>query len=149
MQLYAYAVAVLLWLYMITYATFGGADFGGGIWNVLFFGRKGEEARNLIKGAMGPVWEANNVWLIFVVVGLYAGFPIEAATLANALFIPLTLALIGFVLRGAFFAFRTSVTRIVTVKAAWGPAFAFAGLFLPFYLEPVPGPEPGGKLPVY
>ena len=149
MQFYAYAVAVLLWLFMITYATLGGADFGGGIWNVLFFGRKEKEARGLIKGAIGPVWEANNVWLIYVVVGLYAGFPIVAATLANALFIPLTLALIGFVLRGAFFAFRTSVTRIVTVKAAWGTAFGIASLITPFLLGACAGAVASGKLPVY
>jgi cytochrome bd ubiquinol oxidase subunit II len=149
MQFYAYAVAVLLWLSMIAYAVLGGADFGGGIWNVLYFGPHAKEARNLIKGALGPVWEANNVWLIFVVVGLYTGFPIVAATLANALFIPLTLALIGFVLRSASFAFRTSVTSIVSVKAAWGTAFGVASLITPFLLGTCAGAVASGQIPAY
>ncbi len=149
MQFYAYAVAVLLWVCMIIYAVLGGADFGGGIWNILFFGPHTKEARSLIKGAIGPVWEANNVWLIFLVVGLYTGFPIVAATLANALFIPLTLALIGFVLRSASFAFRTSVTRIVSMKAAWGTAFGVASLITPFLLGACAGAVASGQIPAY
>src|SRR5207248_10512903 len=145
---YAYAVAVLLWLSMITFAVLGGADFGGGIWNVLFLGRKTEEARGLIRGAVGPVWEANNVWLIYIVVGLYAGFPIVAATMANALFIPLTLSLIGVVLRGASFAFRTHFAGAVMVKAAWGSAFGIASLFTPFLLGTCAAAVASGQLRV-
>src|SRR5207253_8057952 len=74
MAFYDYAVAVMLWGSMIAYAILGGADFGGGIWNILFFGRNTQKARSLISGAVGPVWEANNVWLIYIVVGLYTGF---------------------------------------------------------------------------
>jgi cytochrome d ubiquinol oxidase subunit II len=149
MGFYAYAVAVLLWLSMITFATLGGADFGGGIWNLLFFGRKAHEARGLIRGAVGPVWEANNVWLIYLAVGLYVGFPIVAATLANALFIPLTLSLIGFVLRGASFAFRTGFTRVVAVKAPWGSAFGAASLITPFLLGTCAAAAASGQLRVH
>jgi cytochrome bd ubiquinol oxidase subunit II len=148
MDFYAYAVAVLIWLSMITFATLGGADFGGGIWNILFFGPKTQEARKLIRGAVGPVWEANNVWLIYLVVGLYVSFPIVAATLANALFIPLTLALIGFVLRGAAFAFRTNFSQVVTVKTVWGSAFGAASLITPFLFGACAAAVASGQLRV-
>lgn len=134
MAFYDYAVAVLLWASMIAYAVLGGADFGGGIWNILFLGRDTHKARGLIRGAVGPVWEANNVWLIYIVVGLYAGFPIVAAVMANALLIPLTLTLIGIVLRGASFAFRTHFGDVVSVASFWGYAFGVASLITPFLL---------------
>lgn len=149
MEFYAYAIAVLLWIFMLTFAVFGGADFGGGIWNLLFFGRNAHEARALIRGAVGPVWEANNVWLIYIVVGLYAGFPIVASTMANALFIPLTLALIGLVLRGASFAFRSHFSGVVKeVAAAWGSAFGIASLITPFLFGAVAAAVASGALRV-
>ncbi|TMD50361.1 MAG: cytochrome d ubiquinol oxidase subunit II, partial [Chloroflexi bacterium] len=115
-----YACAVLIWLSLITYAALGGADFGGGIWDLFSLGPEQDEKRRLIVNALGPVWEANNVWLIYLVVGLYTAFPLVAATLATALFIPFSLALIGVVLRGASFAFRTHFGNSVTMKEAWG-----------------------------
>lgn len=148
MAWYAYAVAALLWLSMIAYAVLGGADFGGGIWNLFFVGKKGEPARALIRGAVGPVWEANNVWIIFLAVGLYTGFPVVAAALANALFIPLTLALIGIVLRGASFAFRTHFSGVIEVKWAWGSAFGIASLFTPFILGACAAAAASGKIRV-
>lgn len=148
MAFYDYAVAVMLWLSMIAFAVLGGADFGGGIWNILFLGRKSHEARDLIRGAVGPVWEANNVWLIYIVVGLYTAFPIVAATMANALFIPLTLALIGIVLRGASFAFRTHFGQVISVRAFWGYAFGIASLITPFLLGTCAAAVASSQLPV-
>jgi len=148
MEIYAYAVAVLLWLSMIAFAVLGGADFGGGIWNVLFFGRNVKEARSLIRGALGPVWEANNVWLIYIVVGLYTGFPIVAASVANALFIPLTLALIGFVMRGAAFAFRTQPSRTGGMSTVWGLGFGVASLLTPFMFGAIAAAVASGAIPV-
>src|SRR5947207_15582245 len=104
-----YACAVLIWLSLITYAALGGADFGGGIWDLFSLGPEQDDKRRLIVNARGPVWEANNVWLIYLAVGLYTAFPRVAATLATALFIPFRLALIGVVLREACFAFSTRV----------------------------------------
>jgi cytochrome d ubiquinol oxidase subunit II len=149
MQFYAYAVSVLLWLSMIAYATLGGADFGGGIWNVLFLGRHQEDARKLIRGAIGPVWEANNVWLIYIVVGLYVSFPVVASALADALFIPLTLALVGFVLRGASFAFRTGFSGVLQVRYIWGSAFGVASMITPFLLGACAAAVASGGLPVH
>jgi len=148
MAFYDYAVAVMLWGSMIVYAILGGADFGGGIWNILFFGHNTQKARGLIRGAVGPVWEANNVWLIYIVVGLYAGFPIVAAVMANALLIPLTLALIGVVLRGASFAFRTHFSGFFSVGTFWGYAFGIASLITPFLLGTCAAAVASSQLPV-
>ena len=148
MAFYDYAVAVMLWGSMIAYAILGGADFGGGIWNILFFGRNTRKARSLISGAVGPVWEANNVWLIYIVVGLYTGFPMVAAVMANALLIPLTLALIGVVLRGASFAFRTHFSGVFSVGTLWGYAFGVASLITPFLLGTCAAAVASSQLPV-
>jgi cytochrome bd ubiquinol oxidase subunit II len=129
-----YACAVLIWLSLITYAALGGADFGGGIWDLFSLGPEQDDKRRLIVNALGPVWEANNVWLIYLVVGLYTVFPLVASTLAIALFIPFSLALIGIVLRGASFAFRTQFGNSVTLREAWGRAFGIASMVTPFLL---------------
>lgn len=127
-----YACVVLLWLSMITFAVLGGADFGGGIWDLFSLGPEQKDKRQLIVHSLGPVWEANNVWLIYIVVGLYTAFPIVAATLATALFIPLSLALIGVVLRGASFAFQTQLGGSVISQETWGRAFGIASMITPF-----------------
>ncbi len=130
-----YAVAVLLWLSMIAYAVLGGADLGGGTWNLFSFGKNAEQQRSLISEALGPVWEANNVWLIFLAVGLYTAFPLVSAILSIALFIPITLALIGFVMRGAAFAFQSSaIGNSPTLSKVWGRAFSIASLLTPLAL---------------
>lgn len=130
----AYACAVLLWLSLIAYAVFGGADFGAGIWDLFSPGHEEDERRQLIKQAVGPVWEANNVWLIYLAVGLYTAFPIVASSLAIALFLPLSLALLGVVMRGAAFAFRTHFTHAVMIKAFWGRIFGLVSTLTPFLL---------------
>jgi cytochrome d ubiquinol oxidase subunit II len=129
-----YISAIMLWISLITYAALGGADFGGGIWDLFSLGPEQEDKRRLIVQALGPVWEANNVWLIYLVVGLYAAFPTVAAVLATALLLPFSLALIGVVMRGAAFAFRTHFGSAVTVREIWGRAFRTASAIMPFFL---------------
>src|SRR3954465_15603958 len=90
----------ILWLALIAYAVLGGADFGAGIWDLLSFGRDHARHRKLINNAIGPVWEANHVWLIFLIVGLFTVFPSAFAIFSVALFVPLTIVLVGIVLRG-------------------------------------------------
>ncbi len=127
-----YIAITLLWLSIIVYAALGGADFGGGIWYLFTFGKHKKDQRALIAGAIGPVWEANNVWLIYLVVGLYTAFPIVTAVLAIALFIPLTLALIGVVLRGAAFAFEAHISQVLEARAVLGHVFGSASILAPF-----------------
>jgi len=96
------AIFVALCLYFVL----AGADFGGGVWDLLATGPRAERQRAAVAHAIGPVWEANHVWLILVVVILFSGFPRAFAAVSVALHVPLTLFLVGVVLRGASFAFR-------------------------------------------
>ena len=103
------AVAGVLWVGVTLYAVFGGADFGAGFWSLVAgSGERGKRARALIDWAIGPVWEANHVWLIFVLVVLWTAFSAAFAAIFSTLFIPLSLAALGIVLRGAGFAFHGS-----------------------------------------
>ena len=103
-------VAVLLLLSVVMYAVFGGADFGAGFWDLVAGGAsRGERPREVIDHSIGPVWEANHVWLIFCFVLLWTGFPEAYASVTLTLFVPLTLAALGILLRGSSFAFRKTV----------------------------------------
>ena len=106
------AVAVVLFVAVTAYAVFGGADFGAGFWDLVAGGAdRGARPRALIDHSIGPVWEANHVWLIFALVVLWTGFPEAFASITLTLFVPLTLAALGIVLRGASFAFRKTLFR--------------------------------------
>ncbi|MHB8598419.1 MAG: cytochrome d ubiquinol oxidase subunit II [Ktedonobacteraceae bacterium] len=128
-----YAAVVALWLSIIVYAALGGADFGGGIWYLFTFGKRKDDQKSLIGGAIGPVWEANNVWIIFLIVGLYTTFPTVSAVLATSLFIPFTLVLIGIVLRGAAFAFESHISEALAARVIWGQLFSTASIIAPFF----------------
>jgi cytochrome d ubiquinol oxidase subunit II len=130
----AYACAVLLWLSLIAYAILGGADFGAGIWDLFSLGPHQEEKHRLIAQAVGPVWEANNVWLIYLVVGLFTAFPLATAMLATALLLPFGLALLGIVLRGAAFSFREYFSQPIAARETWGRLFGLVSLLTPFVL---------------
>lgn len=143
-----YIVAVTLWLSIIVYAALGGADFGGGVWGLLNFGRRRKDQSRLIIDALGPVWEANNVWLIYLVVGLNTCFPEVAATLSISLFIPFTLALIGIVMRGASFGFRTHFSEAGKLSSTWGNSFSVASLITPFLLGTVAAAVASGDIHV-
>src|SRR5204863_5669457 len=104
-------VAAILWIVVTLYAVFGGADFGAGMWDLLA-GRseRGERARALIDRSIAPVWEANHVWLIFILVVLWTAFPPVFSAVMTTLYIPLALAALGIVLRGSGFAFRHALS---------------------------------------
>ena len=106
-------VAVAMLVSLIIYALLGGADYGAGVWYPLALGRRGEAQRRLIDRAIGPVWEANHVWLILVVVLLFTAFPPAFAAVTTTLHLPLSLMLIGIVLRGSAFTFAANgcITR--------------------------------------
>ena len=104
------AVAVVLLAAVVAYAVFGGADFGAGFWDLTAGGpERGARPRAVIEHSIGPVWEANHVWLIFIFVVLWTSFPEAYASITLTLFVPLTIAALGIVLRGASFAFRKAV----------------------------------------
>src|SRR3989440_9972773 len=128
-----YTILIILWLSLIVYAVLGGADFGGGIWDFFAFGQEAQRQRRLIGQALGPVWEANHVWLIFLIVGLFTAFPSAFSVLSTALIVPFTLALIGIVLRGAAFMFRGQADDATTLRRVWGRVFSTASTITPFF----------------
>lgn len=127
-------VAAVLVVALNAYVLFGGADFGGGVWDLLASGRRRAEQRALIAEAIGPIWEANHVWLILVVVLLFTCFPPAFARLMTVLHIPLSLMLIGIVLRGSAFTFRTYDSQRDEVQRRWGRIFAVASAITPVLL---------------
>jgi cytochrome bd-type quinol oxidase subunit 2 len=103
----------------------GGADFGGGMWDLLAAGPRAARQRKAIAEAIGPIWEANHVWLILVVVLLFTGFPIGFAGMTTALNIPLTVMLIGIVLRGSAFIFRNLLIPLTPVTSFFRTRLVF------------------------
>ena len=119
-------VAGIMLVSLIFYALLAGADYGGGVWDLFAFGTRAKQRRELIAKAISPVWEANHVWLILVIVILFTAFPLAFATVATALHIPLTLMLIGIVLRGTAFTFRTYDSKRDNVQRRWSLLFSIA-----------------------
>ena len=139
--------AVVLWLGLTAYAVFGGADFGAGFWDLAAGGTdRGAAPRALIADAIGPVWEANHTWLIFDLVILWTAFPPAFAAIMSTLFVPLTLAALGIVLRGAAFAFRPVADGLRARRAA-GAVFALSSVVTPFFLGAAGGAIASGRIP--
>ena len=143
----ALTLLVLMWVSVTVYALLAGADFGAGAWDLLS-GRTGPGARRraLIEHSIGPVWEANHVWLIFVLVLMWTAFPPLFAAVSSTLYIPLTLVALGVIARGSAFAFRKAVTE-VWQQRIFGAAFAFSSLVTPFFLGAIAGGVASGRVP--
>src|SRR5262249_34170534 len=135
----AAAVGGILLASVTLYAVLGGADFGGGLWDLLAGGdRRGRAPRVLIEESITPVWEANHVWLIFDLVIFWTAFPHAFAAVMTTAALPPWLAVAGIVLRGAGFAFRKELSRLPQQRAA-GATFAFSSLLTPFFMGTVVG----------
>src|SRR3954468_19074668 len=129
------------------YAVFGGADFGAGLWSLLAGGaERGRRPRELVDWAIGAGWEANHVWLIFLLVVLWTGFSPAFEAIFSTLFIPLSLAALGVVLRGAGFAFHHNARRAGGLTLATG-LFGIASVLTPFFMGTVVGGVAGGRVP--
>ena len=124
-------MATLMMVVLNGYVLMGGADLGGGVWDLLASGPRREGQRSLIASAIGPIWEANHVWLIIAVVVCFTAFPPAFATLATVLHIPLTVLLVGIVLRGSAFVFRSYGGGSPSVRARWGRLFAIGSTVTP------------------
>ena len=132
-------VAAVLILVSTAYAALAGADFGGGVWDLLAgSASRGQAPRRRINQSIAPVWEANHVWLVIALVVLWTGFPAAFAAIFTTLFVPLSVAALGIVLRGTGFAFRGEV-RTLRWQAVYGGVFALASLLTPFFLGTVVG----------
>jgi cytochrome d ubiquinol oxidase subunit II len=140
-------VAAALFTGVLAYAVFGGADFGSGFFDLTAGGsRRGAELRTLIDHSIGPVWEANHVWLIFVLVTWWTAFPTAFAAAMTTLWLPMMLALLGIVLRGASFAFRKYAETLGQARL-FGTIFALSSLVTPFFLGAAVGAIASGRVP--
>jgi cytochrome d ubiquinol oxidase subunit II len=139
-------VAALLALSLNAYVLFGGADFGGGVWDLLASGPRRDRQRAVIAHAIGPIWEANHVWLILAIVLTFTCFPPVYARLGTVLHIPLTLMLVGVVLRGSAFTFRTYDSQQDATQRRWGRIFASASVITPVLLGVSIGAVASGRV---
>jgi cytochrome d ubiquinol oxidase subunit II len=139
-------LAALLALSLNVYVLLGGADFGGGVWDLLASGPRRDRQREVISEAIGPIWEANHVWLILAIVLTFTCFPPVFARLAIVLHIPLTLMLVGIVLRGSAFTFRTYDIEHDAAQRRWGRIFASASAATPVLLGVCIGAVAAGRV---
>jgi cytochrome d ubiquinol oxidase subunit II len=125
-------VAILTLVSLILYALMGGADYGGGVWDLLATGPRAKRQRDAIADAIGPIWEANHVWLILVIVLLFTAWPKAFGAMMTALHIPLTAMLLGIVFRGTAFVFRKYDSKKDAVQRRWSQVFGITSAFTPF-----------------
>jgi len=140
------ALAIAMMGALCLYVLMGGADFGGGVWDLLASGPRRDEQRALIAQVIGPIWEANHVWLILTVVVLFSAFPAAFAAISVALHVPLTLFVIGVVFRGSAFTFRTYGTHDDRAERRWGLVFSSASLISPVLLGMIVGAIASGRI---
>lgn len=126
-------IAAIMLISLILYALMGGADFGGGMWDLLASGPRAREQRRAIADAIAPIWEANHVWLILVVVLLFTGFPRAFSAMMIALHIPISVMLLGIVFRGTTFVFRKYDSKDDAVQRRWSTIFGISSVFTPFF----------------
>jgi cytochrome d ubiquinol oxidase subunit II len=137
----------VLWIGLTLYVLLAGADFGAGFWDLFAGGsRRGRPQRELIEHSIGPVWEANHVWLIFVIVLLWTSFPAVFAAAVSTLYVPMTLVALGIIVRGAAFAFRKASDQLWQQRL-FGAAFALSSVLTPFFLGTVAGGIASGRVP--
>ena len=139
----AYVPAVLILAGMTAYTVLAGADFGAGLWTLLASGPSAQVMRDHARHAMGPVWEANHVWLIFVLVVCWTGYPVAFGSIASTLSAPLLLAAIGIIFRGAAYALRGQ-----GASRAAENLFAVSSVLTPFALGTAVGAIALGRVPV-
>lgn len=141
-------VALVLLLAIAAYACGGGADYGAGFWDLTAGNSdRGARPRALVDYAMAPVWEANNVWLIFVFILTWTGFPTVFEAVLSTAWIAVTLAALGLVLRGAGFALRKP-TRQLARRRRYAVVFGVASILTPFFFAAALGGVASGRVPV-
>jgi cytochrome d ubiquinol oxidase subunit II len=141
-------IAGWIMLGLNAYVLTAGADFGGGVWDLLASGppSRREAQRALIASTIAPIWEANHVWLIAVIVTMFTAFPDAFATLGIVLHIPITLMLVGIVFRGSAFVFRSYGSRVAADQRRWGLIFAIASTATPVLLGVIIGAIASGDV---
>ncbi|MES2503783.1 MAG: cytochrome d ubiquinol oxidase subunit II [Myxococcota bacterium] len=142
-----YYLAGILFLVLCIYLLTGGADFGGGILDLLCVGHRSKDQRHLIANRIAPIWEANHVWLILIIVLLFVCFPPVFETISIALNIPLTIMLLGITFRGTAFVFRSHDLNASEYQKRWNVLFAIGSIITPLMLGICLGSVASGFLP--
>jgi cytochrome d ubiquinol oxidase subunit II len=124
---------------LVIYSLLGGADYGAGFWDLMCSGPRQQGQRDLIARAIQPVWEANHIWLILVVVLMFSGFPAAFSEISLGLAVPIFLILLGIVLRGSSYVFRAYFTGSVRTQLYWGKVFSISSSITPLFLGIVIG----------
>jgi cytochrome d ubiquinol oxidase subunit II len=145
---WATALYVIIGIGLVAYSLTGGADLGAGLWTLLASGPRKEEQQKAARLAIAPIWEANHVWLIFVIVVMFSAFPRAFATISIALHIPVALALVGLVFRGAAYSFHAYGIQAERTRAYWAHVFTWSSLITPFFLGSVIGALGSGAIRV-
>lgn len=141
-------VAAAMFLGVVLYAVFGGADYGAGLWDLSAGrGELSDRARRQIDRSIGPVWEANHVWLIFVIVMLWTGFPVAFSAIMTTLAVPWSLVGLGVIFRGGAFVFRKSSDTYAQAQLH-GAVFAVSSVVTPFFLGAIAGAVADGRVPI-
>ena len=139
----AYVPVALILAGMAAYTVLAGADFGAGLWMLLATGPDAGKTRRHARHAMGPVWEANHVWLIFVLVLCWTAYPVAFGSIASTLAIPLTAAAVGIIFRGAAYALRG-----LGASRGAETVLALSSVLTPFALGSMVGAIATGRVPV-
>jgi cytochrome bd ubiquinol oxidase subunit II len=147
-SIWAEALWVAMGLGLVAYAVTGGADFGAGLYSLLARGAQRDDERRAVEHGIAPIWEANHVWLIFVIVVLFSAFPRAYAVIGIALHVPIGLALVGIVLRGAAFSFHAYGIQTDAARERWTNVFAWSSTLTPIALGLVVGGLSSGDIEV-
>jgi cytochrome d ubiquinol oxidase subunit II len=129
-------------------AVLGGADFGAGVWEFVARGRTADAQRAALIRAIGPIWEANEIWLIFAITGVWTGFPLVFYAVMTVLFVPLTLGLLGIVMRGASFSFYTHIRLATQFSSIWGRIFSAVSVITPYLFGTIAAAVVSGEIRV-
>src|SRR3954452_21550400 len=136
---------VLILAGLVLYVVFGGADFGAGLWQLLAGGsERGVRVRDQAHNALAPVWEANHVWIVFVITVSWTAYPEAFASIASTLAVALFVAGLGIIMRGASYALRAGVENAKPIDVA----FALSSILTPFALGAAVGGIASGRVPV-
>jgi cytochrome bd ubiquinol oxidase subunit II len=145
----AYVPAVFMLAGIAAYTVLAGADFGAGLWTLLAVGPSGHRVRDQARHAMGPVWEANHVWLIFVLVVCWTAYPVAYGSIMSTLAVPMLIAAFGIIFRGAAYALRGVVndSRPDSSRTAEN-LLGLSSVLTPFALGTAVGAIATGRVPV-
>jgi cytochrome bd ubiquinol oxidase subunit II len=141
-----YVVMIFLWTSILLYILLGGADFGAGIIELFTSEKNKSKTRQTMYHAIGPIWEANHMWLIIAIVILFVGFPVIYTTMSVYLHIPLAIMLLGIIARGTAFAFRHYDAVIDNMQKVYNKIFVYSSFVTPLFLGIIAGSAVAGRI---